>query len=487
MAPRAMARALITVAVLSAMGTSGCAPAAAPSASDESPSHGTSAAPPAAPDLSGDLVWFAPLPPLSTGPGRPFIGSDDFMDLFAPGAEWPDAAAGIQVFKLYGEWVGSTSDADLRTAVQAIRERGLALAVEMGPLDATAECGADTEGFAGSSDARDIARRISDAGGRLDLVAMDEPFYYGSVYDGPHACHWDAPTIASKVSAFVDIMRGYFPDVLVGDTEPTPPPTDVGTYTGWIDAFRDTNGYDLAFLHLDIDWNRDSWAADAAAIAGHGEKAGVPVGVIFAGNGTDPTDAQWVATAGERVKTYLATAGAPPRHVLFQSWVDHPDRVLPESDPSTFTGLVRQYLADPSALGFTDEMRAANLALGATVTASAAEAGSPPEQAIDGDWGTLWNSGADPVQWIEIALAAPSTVTSVTLIPAQYPAGPTVHRVSVFADGAWEDVATFDGETSDGSALHYDFPSPRPRVERVRVTTDSSPAWVAWYEVEIAG
>ncbi len=482
MAPRA-----ILLAAVAALSLSACSAGPGTVPSDGVPSASASATAPPLPDLGGDLVWFAPLPPLSTGPGRPFTGSDDFMDLFSPTADWPEAAAGIQVFKLYGEWVGSTSEANLRTAVQAIRDHGFALAVEMGPLDATAECGADTEGFAGSSDARAISQRILKAGGQIDLVAMDEPFYYGSVYDGPNACHWDAPTIAGKVAAFVDIMRGYFPQVLVGDTEPTPPPTTVDTYTHWIDAFRETNGYSLAFLHLDIDWNRDAWASDAALIATHGDGVGVPVGVIFAGNGTDPTDAQWVATTGERVKAYLATAGGPPRHVLFQSWVDRPDHVLPESDASTFTGLVRQYLADPGGLGFTDEMRAANLALGATVQASAAEPGSPPEQAIDGDWGTLWNSGADPVQWIEVTLAEPSTVRSITLVPAQYPAGPTIHRVSVFADGAWDDVTTFDGDTTDGTPLDFTFEHPRAGVERVRVTTDSSPGWVAWYEIEIAG
>ncbi|MCZ7553603.1 MAG: hypothetical protein M5U05_13625 [Anaerolineales bacterium] len=84
---------------------------------------------------SRPLYWFAPLPPLPTGPGREYTGSDDFMQLFEPAAPWTQAASRIQVFKLYGEWVAyAASDLELRQAVEGVRRLGLALAVEAGPL-----------------------------------------------------------------------------------------------------------------------------------------------------------------------------------------------------------------------------------------------------------------------------------------------------------------------------------------------------------------
>lgn len=107
------------------------------------------------------LYWFAPLPPMPTGPGRTFTGSDDFMDLFSPEAEWQATSAGLDVFKLYGEWVAyHASDAQLARAVAEIRRRGLALAVEAGPLDATVDCGQGVESFAGLDEGRRIAQRI---------------------------------------------------------------------------------------------------------------------------------------------------------------------------------------------------------------------------------------------------------------------------------------------------------------------------------------
>jgi hypothetical protein len=123
------------------------------------------------------LYWFAPLPPMPERPGRQYVGSDDFMDLFSSEAPWQNAARHIQVFKLYGEWVlTSATDEQLKQVVADLRRRGIALAVEGGPLR-SGGCGAGIEGFAEPQWAR-IAARIRAAGGTIDYIDMDEPYYY---------------------------------------------------------------------------------------------------------------------------------------------------------------------------------------------------------------------------------------------------------------------------------------------------------------------
>jgi len=434
-------------------------------------------------DLSGELAWFAPLPPMPTGPGRQFIGSDDFMDLFTTDAPW-QAAAHLQVFKLYGEWVAyHATPEQLADAVAWIQLHGLALAVEAGPLDPPADCGQGIEGFAGRDEGTLIANRISEAGGRIDVVALDEPYYYGSVYDGPNACHWDAAKVAAEVGEYIEVMRSSFPGIVVGDTEPTPMPTTPSTYTSWLESFRAVNGYDLGFLHLDIDWGREGWAADAAAIARFGEEFGVPIGIIYTGNQSDSSDDQWLAIAGERVKEYEGVAGSAPSHVLFQSWMDHPDRVLPETDPWTFTRMVLTYFEDHEALGFTEDQLAADLALGRPVEASATAPGSGTDRAVDGDPGTHWSAGDFAPQWIEITLDGPHEVAAIRLTPSQYPEGETAHRVLGLVDGGWVELGVVTGNTRDGIPLVV--MGPWSDVERVRVETDSSPSWVAWYEIEV--
>jgi hypothetical protein len=67
---------------------------------------------------------------MPTDASRPFIGSEDFMDLFSPEADWDLAADRIGVFKLYGEWVAyHATIPELSAAVTEIARRGLVLAV----------------------------------------------------------------------------------------------------------------------------------------------------------------------------------------------------------------------------------------------------------------------------------------------------------------------------------------------------------------------
>src|SRR5262249_12411699 len=67
---------------------------------------------PSDPASAETLYWFAPLPPMPFRPGLQYVGTDDFMDLFKPDAPWQSAARHIQVFKLYGEWVGGSATDD---------------------------------------------------------------------------------------------------------------------------------------------------------------------------------------------------------------------------------------------------------------------------------------------------------------------------------------------------------------------------------------
>ena len=232
-------------------------PSEAPPASQAS--DRSSAAPSPADLAARSPIWFAPLPPMPTHAGRPYIGSEDFMDLFAGDAAWDVAASEIGVFKLYGEWVAyHATDAQLRTAVQDIARRGLVLAVEMGPLDPPASCGQGVEGFAGTDEGRLISRRIRDAGGILDVVALDEPYYFAHLYDGPNACHWSVDEVADGVRAFRDVMRDEWPAVLIGDTEPMPPGVTPDGLAGWLDAYREAAGEPFAFLHLDMAWSIDA-------------------------------------------------------------------------------------------------------------------------------------------------------------------------------------------------------------------------------------
>jgi hypothetical protein len=441
-------------------------------------------------DLSArPLAWFAPLPPMPTHPGREFTGSDDFMQLFEPEAAWAEAAGHIQVFKLYGEWVAyHATDEQLRQVVEELNRRGLALAVEAGPLDPPAECGTGVEGFAGVEEGLNIARRIAAAGGSIHLLALDEPYFFAHVYDGPNACHWPVEKIAEEVGKYIQAMQAAMPGVMVGDTEPLTGAAGAQAYRDWLDLFFQVNGYPLAFLHMDIDWSRPQWMQEVLEIENYGRQIGVPVGLIYGGNGFDKTDEDWLSAAGERVKKYELNAGGQPEHVLFQSWNDKPDAVLPESQPFTFTNFINLYFSDKTALGFRREGLGANLALGKSVTVSSQLPDQTAELAVDGDLGTLWNSGGGPPQWIEIDLGAAFNIQEIRLVPSQYPAGPTTHQVLGKGPDAGDQftlIFIFDGSTEDGQALVFTPPQPVQGIQYIRVETSTSPSWVAWREIVV--
>lgn len=457
----------------------------------------TPTAPVPTPDLAQrPLYWFAPLPPMPTGPGRPFTGSDDFMALFEPDAPWAEAASRIQVFKLYGEWVAyHASDAQLRQAVEDIRRRGLALAVEAGPLDPPPDCGQGIEGFAGTDEGRLIARRILGAGGRIDLIALDEPYFFAHFYDGPNACRWDAARVAAEVGKFIAVMREFFPELYVGDTEPLAGASSPGGYTGWLQTFRQVNGFDLAFLHMDIDWSRPAWPNEVKTIEDFGREFGVPVGIIYTGNYQDADDEAWLSIAGARVLRYEEETGGQghrpdgrPEHVLFQSWNDKPDSALPESEAYTFTGFIRTYFEDRSALGFRAEGAGANLAYGKPARVSDVFQGLSGAFAVDGDPGTVWNSGGGPLQWIQIDLGAAYDIGVIRLTVSQSPAGRTLHVVYGKGPGTGNDqthLHTFDGVTQDSDVLIFTPAEPLRDLRYIWIDTTRSPSWVAWREIEV--
>lgn len=433
------------------------------------------------------LVWFAPLPPLAIVEGRKFTGSDDFMQLFNAEAPWQNAAAHIQVFKLYGEWVAyKATDAQLKQVVNDLESRGIALAVEAGPLNPPSNCGQGIEGFAGTQEGLNIAQRIKNAGGELSLIALDEPYFFAHFYDGPNACKWDAEKVAAEVGKYVETIRQVFPDVKIGDTEPLAGAATAQAYMNWLDTFRNINGYNLAFLHMDIDWSRPNWADEVIAIEEHGDKIDVPVGIIYTGNAFDKTDEAWLSAAGERVKKLELEKNAQPDHILFQSWNNKPDFVLPETTDFTFTDFVKDYFADKSALGFRRAGRGANLALGKPVRFSSQTGDLTGSLAVDGDLGTLWNSGGFPKQWIEIDLGAEYSILEIRLTTSQYPEGMTTHRVlGRSATGEFHELTTFEGNTVDGQTLIFTPAQPIPAIRFIRVETISSPSWVSWREIEV--
>jgi hypothetical protein len=294
-------------------------------------------------------IWFCPIIPAAW---NNFIGSQDYLDLFVPGAPWASASSRVQIFKMYTQMLvssvpGSFSDNTLRQIFAYLNSHHIALAVEFGPLTPTAPpgCGMDTEGFGGET-ALPLATRIEQLGGNLQYIAFDEPFSFGGLYNGANACHWTPRQVAVNALQNVDQIRTVFPNVIVGDIEPVPNNTGslnwLTQYTAWIDAWRAAAGAPFAFFYFDVDWTVN-WKPSVESLRQVLVQRAIPFGIIYNGWLSDSTDASWIGDSESHYVAWEAQGGAIPDHVIFQSWYPYPRHVLPESDPTAFTYLIDSY------------------------------------------------------------------------------------------------------------------------------------------------
>jgi hypothetical protein len=129
-----------------------------------------------------------------------------------------------------------------------------------------------------------------------------------------------------------------------------------------------------------------------------------------------------------------------------------------------------------------------NLALNKPVQVSAAMPDAAAALAVDGNPETIWNSGQDAHQWIQIDLGQPVSISSIRLTVSQFPEGPTTHQVWVGADpNMLKLVHEFSGVTKDPEVLTFSPATNLNEVRFVRILTQSSPSWVAWREIEVLG
>jgi hypothetical protein len=310
-------------------------------------------------------VWLAPQSLLPA----PLPRDEDFMQMFKPDAPWPVAAAHTQVFKLYGSFVGHTTQARINTIIADLNRRHIAIALENGVLDVpstpTPPCGGlgHFEGYGTPAQAKRIAGMIKAAGGELKYLDMDEPFYNGHFSSKPHACHSPIKLLLQQMRPTIAAYREVFPNIVIGETEPTRFPAYAGWQPDlkeWLDGVRQILGRPVAFMHLDIPWTDDGGHVPGATSISHEPADAITfyhaledlrrqhlvdgIGIIEDGTLKDTTDAAWVQDARGHLQLLDGQYHLKPDQQIFQSWMPHPSHALPETQPDTLTSLVDWYI-----------------------------------------------------------------------------------------------------------------------------------------------
>lgn len=304
-------------------------------------------------------IWFAPpAAPVNSRLHRAL----DLMDLFRPDAPWSEAASHIKVFKLYASYLSSAPQEEIDVIVSDLNRRGIPLALEVGVMNVGPKathppCGGlgMVEGYGTPKVARANSEKIKKAGGVIQFIAMDEPLWFGHYFKGKTGgqpgCQSSVDQILGLIKEPLAVYLEEFPNIVIGDTEPTGIAEQYHwkeDVSAWVTGFRNQTGRPLAFMHLDIPFNRPGEGGFAVEYYRYVEslrrqKLIGALGVIYDGTPTDNSDESWTADAREHIQFIEDKNGLRPDHAIIQSWQAFPQHVLPETSVGSLTGLVNFY------------------------------------------------------------------------------------------------------------------------------------------------
>ncbi len=281
------------------------------------------------------------------------------MALFQPNAPWQRAARAVKAFEIPDELPFSASRADMIQIITYLRQHNIDLVqgtqLLTGGGVGPGHCGYHVEGYGAAGGPHALAQRLAELGATPRYFGMDEPLYYGHVFghvDDIFGCRKSIPELARDVASKVRQIRSIFPGVRFGEVEPLtftdrdPWFKDDAWFadlSAWFDAYEAAVGDKLAFFRLDLWWGT-RWPEEMPRLAQLLRAKGIPMQIIYNGDGQNKTDATWVASAVAHFKRFETGNWPLPDAVSIQFWGPYPSRILPETDPLTATGLIDQYL-----------------------------------------------------------------------------------------------------------------------------------------------
>jgi hypothetical protein len=276
------------------------------------------------------------------------------MALFPQNAPWQQAASHVQAFEISGDMAFAGADSDLAQIINGLRLRHVDLVVGIGPLsgfrNGAKVCGVRVEGYSSPGGTLAEAQHIKRLGGDVQYFAMDEPLYYGHIWSGPSACHSSVGDIAKEIADKFRQVRTVFPQAQFGEVEPMPVPgvpvaTWLADLEGLFDGFQASTGQKIAFFRIDVVWSAP-WQPWIPPLAQLLRRKGIPLQVIYDSNGPDAnaSDARAVAGTIAIFKKYESDGRSAPDVAAIQWWTKHPSHALPETDPTSGTYLIDQYV-----------------------------------------------------------------------------------------------------------------------------------------------
>ena len=189
-------------------------------------------------------IWFAP--PTTTNGSNP--AGQQFMDMFADPATWQITAGNCVGIVLTECFILNATDAQLTQIFDFLKVNNLKLSMvtQMIPIQPNG-IGNGLEGFTNAAQHSAAFQRISQLGGTLDLITMDQPLLAGHEAT-PGPC-LTIPQLAQQVAANVALAQSIFPNVQFDDDDSVSTSADLGQ---WAQAFQQATGTPIVQFDADV-------------------------------------------------------------------------------------------------------------------------------------------------------------------------------------------------------------------------------------------
>ena len=281
----------------------------------------------------------------------------DYMDLFRSDAPWSASAGKVKGFKISTQLVLRGTDDQLKTVIEGLKARHIGLSIELGLLtysDAPPSCGRGAEGYSRMPPdgqlygAERVAKRLTELGGRLDFVELDEPVTWGysrtgQTRQGYPYCHQSIDALVDQMAPQVAILKRYFPSIqfgLVDSVNGRWPDIPQGILA-LTDAMNSRLQTPITFVHTDVAWD-SNWMPGLRILAEGLRRRGIRFGVICDGDVKAASDKEWANQALQRCRSVNSDPLTRLDDFLVQSWSERPTRMLPDSMPGTSTWILRE-------------------------------------------------------------------------------------------------------------------------------------------------
>lgn len=291
---------------------------------------------------AGKAIWFAPESHYPPGP------NSDFVEAFNHPESWANAARHINVLLISTQTFVAAPDDFIRKIIQFTKINKISLGVtaefQCGKVPGTPQL------------AQLVAKKIATSGGDIQYIVMDEPLFWVHFTPRSSGCQLSLDETVAKTAAIVNAFLSQNPTAIVGDIEPFPA---LAMWPGWKQSFDYWNSKleaqimrKMAFLHLDFDWRTpqltigndeqedpSSIHALLVQLKQFADARDIPLGMIIDGKPTARSDKNWFSEA-QYNSDIVASSGVSFQHIIYASWHQYPEKILPDSNPNTFSGFI---------------------------------------------------------------------------------------------------------------------------------------------------